>query len=501
MVRLASMITLACATMIVAGTASAADTAKDQPVATKSVQNAPMSLRQKVSNWNLSTSVFGDTGCDCIWFNGDWDRRDAQASHEGGAFPQGVKAADDFYLCEGFVYDLQSISGYLCTDSLEQLTKARLELYSDCNGKPDRLLHTFKVFQKDETGVIVDGFRLVKFTFRVADQVDSTLTPNQNACNTNIVLKGGTYWVSLIGLSDNRCITMPNMCDSSFFATANGGVIRGSVAHKIEGEDTGYPTQFDYSHGEWLPLDECCIGCTDLAFTVCADRCKILIDNGTNDRNDAGGRRVGDRSERSTSPSRNNRSADDFVVNPCHDLNVCYIEGYVYTDCRGFEGWFDIYGNDCKKPSYVLGTSPLQTGRATCIVDLGYTVTIDGRSGLTAYRLEFHDLDFTLARGNQYWLSLNIKDTFAQNTRSYFSYNYDCRRNCLIRFNPGYAIGAGLTQWTNVHRDFAFLVAGDDADSNGTASTPACAADFNRDGHATLQDLFDFLNSWFAGCP
>ena len=504
MVRLSSMLTLACATFIVAGTtASAADNAvkANQPEVTKNVGNAPMSLRQKVSNWNMSASVFGETdGCDCLWFNGDWDRSDAQASHEGGAFPQGVKAADDFYLCEGFVYDLESISGYLCTDSLEQLTKARLELYSDCDGRPDRKLYDFKVHAvPEETGILVDGYRLVKFTFNIDAQSDPLKTANQNACNTNIVLKGGTYWISLIGISDNRCITMPNMCDSAFWATANGGVIRGSVAHKIEGEDTGYVNQYDYSNGSWEPLDECCIGCTDLAFTVCATPCKILIDNGVNDRDDS--RRVGERSERSTSATRNSRAADDFVVNPCHDLNVCYIEGCIYTNCTGFEGWYDIFGNDCKEPSYVLGTSALFSGRATCIVDLGYSVTIDGRSGLTAYRVEFHDLNFTLARNNQYWLSINIKDSFSQNERAYFCYNADCDRTCLIRFNPGHAIGAGYQTWTNVGHDFSFLVAGDNADTDGNSSTPSCAADFNRDGTSTLQDLFDFLNSWFVGCP
>jgi len=213
MVRLSSMITLACATFVVAGTVSAADVKSQPETTTKGTAAAQMSLKQRVSNWNASPSVFGgEAGCDCLWFNGEWDRVDAQASHEGGAFPQGVKAADDFYLCEGFVYDLESISGYLCTDSLEVLTKARLELYSDCNGRPDRLLYTFKVFEKRETGIVVDGFRLVKFTFNVADQIDPLLSDNQNACNSHIVLKGGTYWVSLIGLSDNRCLTMPNMC-------------------------------------------------------------------------------------------------------------------------------------------------------------------------------------------------------------------------------------------------------------------------------------------------
>jgi hypothetical protein len=474
-----------------------------------------MSLRQRVSNWNLGTSVFGSGGCDCIWFNGEWDRYDAQASHEGGAFPQGVKAADDFYLCEGFVYDLESICGFLCTDSLPALYKARLELYSDCNGKPDRLLYTFKNARVRPTGTFVDGFELVEYCFNVPEQGDPSVdNANDLACIRNIVLKGGTYWVSLIGISDNRCITMPNMCDSSFFATTGNGVIKGSVAHKVEGIDTGHWNQFDYSGQPWEPLDECCIGCTDLAFSVCATPCKILIDNGSADTDDSGGRRVGDRSERSTSPSRNSRAADDFVVSPCDDLLICYIEGCIYSNCApatdgspGFVGWFDIYDNDCKWPSYVLGQTPLHTGRHTCIVDLGYTVTIDGRTGLTAYLVQFHDLAIQLAAGKQYWISINAQDTFSQNERAYFCYNFDCDRTCLIRFNPGHIIGGlrpdGLlrTQWENVGRDFSFLIAGDKVPGTPNSSQPACAADFNRDGAASLEDLFGFLNAWFVGCP
>ena len=126
MVRTSQMMTLTCATILVAGSAAvAADKANianvsEQPAVTNkiSLSKAQMSLRQRITNWNVGASVFGGDGCDCLWENGDWDGRDAQASHEGGAFPQGVKAADDFYLCEGFVYDLESISGILCTDSV-----------------------------------------------------------------------------------------------------------------------------------------------------------------------------------------------------------------------------------------------------------------------------------------------------------------------------------------------------------------------------------------------
>ena len=31
--------------------------------------------------------------------------------------------------------------------------------------------------------------------------------------------------------------------------------------------------------------------------------------------------------------------------------------------------------------------------------------------------------------------------------------------------------------------------------------TPPCIADFNRDGSATVQDIFDFLTAYFTGDP
>jgi hypothetical protein len=33
------------------------------------------------------------------------------------------------------------------------------------------------------------------------------------------------------------------------------------------------------------------------------------------------------------------------------------------------------------------------------------------------------------------------------------------------------------------------------------SAAPPCLADFNADGHVTVQDIFDFLAAWFAGSP
>jgi hypothetical protein len=35
----------------------------------------------------------------------------------------------------------------------------------------------------------------------------------------------------------------------------------------------------------------------------------------------------------------------------------------------------------------------------------------------------------------------------------------------------------------------------------GVTGTPCCRADFDHNGAITLQDLFGFLNAWFAGSP
>lgn len=34
-----------------------------------------------------------------------------------------------------------------------------------------------------------------------------------------------------------------------------------------------------------------------------------------------------------------------------------------------------------------------------------------------------------------------------------------------------------------------------------TGAVTACGADFNHDGALAVQDIFDYLNAWFAGCP
>jgi hypothetical protein len=514
MVRMCEVMTFACATILVAGSASAASktvAAADAAQLTAVTNNVavPGAARELAKDWTFDASTFGlGGGCDCTWFNGAFDGRNGQISHLGGAVEFGAKAADDFYLCEGYIYDLESITVTLLTTSFPQFTKARLELYSDCDGAPNcspaGLLYTFEKSSVVETGqnVGVDNagtpIRIVNVTFRPSQEV---LKKNQN-----IVLKGGSYWISAYGLTDG--LSPMGMRDVTYWGTTGAGIIKGSVAKKIDGVQQSVPGQFNFP-GCWRSVEECCVGCSDLAFTVCARACKILVDNGEGNPSLTP---AGSISQFAPFTSFDSRSADDFVAPPCSDLRICYIEGCIYTNCDPlfFRGAFEIYGNACRIPSYALAgttgsSSTLGSGEATKVIDLGYTVTIDGRA-LRAYKLEFHDLNIVLPGGQQYWISVGVRHTFSLNERAYFCYNFDCDRSCLIRWNPGQVLvrPAGMPmqpEWTSVGRDFSFLIASDNAVSTAGNSTAACPVDFDRNGSVNLDDMFGYLNAWFAGCP
>lgn len=491
MVRTCSMFSLACATLVACG----------------GIASAANSLRDAVSNYDVSLVAGGSTqvagSCSDLWFNGAFNQMNGAPSHRGGAFANGVQSADDFYLCEGYVYDLTSIAGTLITNSIPSVNKALVEVYADCDGAPAELLFTLKdgTFNVIDTYAMDRSFRVVDWTFTVANQSDAKLR--------NIVLKGGTYWVSLQGITDGQCILMP-MCDESYWGTTD--MVKGSIPVKRFGRPTANPAQFDFA-GPWTKLDECCIGCVDLAFSVAAVPCKILVDNGEANRSvtPAGGKSQW----ASNNVARDFRTADDFVVPPAcsgEDFRVCYVEGCIYSNCdftaAGVYALFEIYGNDCRFPAYCFGGQNLGSARDTRVVDLGFTTSFEGKT-LNAYRVEFHDLNIVLPAGKQYWIAIGVQSTYDINQKTLFCYNYDCDRDCLVRWNAGMTLSPftcppsenARTAWVSNGRDNAFLVAGDHVGRTGPgAIAPACAADFNNDGAVSTDDIFSFLGAWFGGC-
>lgn len=553
MVRMCDVMTLACATVMAAGTVATAQNKAAAPAEAVEQVTAPGSFRQIAGN-NMTGFVTrgGLGGCSCpvggnVWWNGDWDPSDGdgQASHEGGGAPAGAVAADDFYLCEGYVHTLRSISVQVLNNSTFGLTRARLEIWSDCNGCPGELLYVLKRHSVEQIGSNINGtgFNLYTYTFELGNTLHSGgpfngqdqdgTCPGETVsgcavdpdCFRYIALKGGTYWISVVGRTDGQGT------DLTFWATANSNTsspnssIKGSVAKKRNGvPPSNWMGPWEY-YEPWMSVEDCCVGCTDLAFRVCYDSCKILKDNGQDigiiSNGNPGVNEEGARSERS-GLVRNSRAADDFVVPPCADFDVCYVEGCIYTNCPEFTAFFEIYQNDCKLPYYTLGTAQLSTGRyeETKRVCLGYEVAIDGVGGLKAYRVEFHDISgIVLPSGQQYWISIGVQDTFSFIERGFFCRNRYCDSSCPIMFNPGAVIDPAAnyvnggvptwrstkdfpTRWGNGGTDFSFLIAGTAVQpATGPNAEPACVADANNDGAVDVSDIFHFLSVWFAGCP
>jgi hypothetical protein len=81
--------------------------------------------------------------------------------------------------------------------------------------------------------------------------------------------------------------------------------------------------------------------------------------------------------------------------------------------------------------------------------------------------------DFTLAASSNQTIAPN--GTGAANPAVYNGYANDCHGNLLFRLT---FVGA------------CYIPTGG-----------SCRADFNGDGTLSSQDIFDFLNAWFAGCP
>jgi hypothetical protein len=461
---------------------------------------------------------------DCTYINGAFDGFNGQISHLGGAFPHGAKAADDFYLLEDFVHDVKTFSATLLTTTLQGLVKPKGEIWSDCGGCPGTLLYTFDNPLVVETGLDIgpafDGrpLRIVHVTFDV--------TRETNPVNKNVVLRGGRYWLSIYGQTDGQS---PTFNDVTYWGTT-ASVIKGKPAYKIDGLP-GLPYgQYSFPTGcsptAWHSVvDDCCIGCKDLNFSFCTTPCKILVDNGAA-RTQVGTAANGSTSQFAGGTFFDTRSADDFVIPPCQDYHICYVEACILTNCVTFDGIFELYANNCNKPSYALGGQPLFNGQytATKIVPLGpaFNSIIDGTPVL-GYKLEFHDLNIVLTGGSQYWISAGVRYTFSTAQKAYFCYNQACAgcSTTPIHWNSGRVLTfqtldaeaaahgctspapvTGCNGWAKVNNDFSFLIAADGVTTPGPInSVPSCRADTNHDGHLSVSDVFDFLNLWFSGCP
>lgn len=421
--------------------------------------------------------------CQCVWDGGDppTDLADAagQISHLGGGSGPGAKVADDMYIEPGLVVRIFEFKGVMLTDLIPGLRKARLELFADCDGRPAGTpLYTFEnPTWTEDAGPNADGFYLVTYTF--------------DLCDDQLWLDGGrTYWWSLTGLG-----TCDGLDLSSWVASTSR--VAGSPPMKTDGLPPVHCWAENF--GEWSPLDACCIGCVNMSYKVVGQSCPIIWNNGP--AIVAGPGAGGIRSE-TLSPSQRWRGADDFVVKPCDDQKVCLIDAWVWSNCDPVRGFVEVYNNDCRVPGSLVAslTDPQ-------VIPTGDAVTIDGtlRRG---YILRFAPLDLTLPPlpgGRTYWLSAGADRTGSQNARTYFAFGSRCDACPRSGFASQSSTPPAPVNWSPVGPDLAFRIAGAPPEiviPTLTAPPPTvCAADVNHSGEVTVQDIFDFLGAYFAGCP
>jgi len=436
---------------------------------------------------DCNMNVVPDT-CECFWDNGepplDGTAANGQLSHQGGGAPLGSKAADDFYLRPGEVHRINGFTGYLLTDSLAQIRRARVEFYNDCDGAPaGEPIATFSAGEVVSVTPSRDGFDLVTFFF--------------DLCEEGLWLEGGrTYWVSFYGVTDNQ------MTDLSFWAIdeASGPrALAGTPPRKSEGVATGVWGEFDY--GPWDPVEECCVGCVNLAFKLRGESCKVLWDNG---RPDLGPGKGG--SPSGANRARVSRTADNFITTTCEPARICLIQAWIWTNCNPVHGFIELYDNDCKLP---FG-SPVFSAPSTRAIATGESALIDG-SVYQGYLLELDMPDWSLLPGRNYWLAAGAHNTGNFNSRAFFA---NSRRACGVtclesQITPGARRDTSPipTPWELTSRDYAFRIAVQQPPvllptvGGGLPTEPMCLADADASGQIEVADIFAFLSAWFAGCP
>lgn len=423
----------------------------------------------------------------CLWDGGGFDERDGLPSHNSWMTGD-MRTADDFYLCPG-VHRIDSIEATMFSDSL--FLTALVEVYADCDGSPGALLESFSANVSD-TGSVFQNLRVL----------------NVHAHTPGFWLRGGrSYWVSAVGIGSL------DGSDNWYWGTSGGAAIGAppGTPNTIRGRPAMFraPAQ---GVADWTPSDAAGCGCTDFAFRIRGETCKVLHDNGPPQA--AGDPVVTGAPSIISTTGSDARGADNFRVPPCAELGgerVCFIEATIYTNCMPVRGIVEILANDCAIP---FGPT-LFSGPFSKVIDLGYNLVLGG-SSLRAYTVQVHDPGWFLPQGRNYWLSIAVQGSGGFSQRAYFGANASgcAAEACAIRISQSAVRGAAVSSpgWTlienylQVPRDLSFVIAvaerqvGGEGGSGGNAN-PTCLADAELDGDVDVADIFAFLSRWFQGCP
>ncbi len=434
-------------------------------------------------------------------FDGGFDERNGQLSivSSNPAFGAEARTADDFYLEPDAVYRIDTVRATMFSSvPLAPTPRARVEVYTDCDGSPGDLIYTAQA-TVTETGTTFGGLRVLGV---VAQTPDLWLSSGAG---------GRTYWLSVAGVADSLTNPAP-----WYWGTSGEQRVMGS-AGRFRSASLGYP--------EWTSTSELPCGCSDFAFKIEGKRCDTIQDNGgplpLSEVVGAGGL-PGSPSLRHNADT-STQSADDFVVALHSESLVCYARARIYTNCNPIVGGFEVYETRCGLPSDVL-TQPRFTAPFSRITPVEEVITYQGET-LLAYDVEAFDLAWLLPGGRSYSLSVVLTGSGSLRQRALWAFSYDCYEpTCRVQHSQAVVKGAslGAPQWkalsqtpvsAGVRRDLSFYLAGrklnrgcPEPNLNGTTPpTPpppsGCLGDFNRDGVADLLDLLGYLDVWLAGCP
>ncbi|MBX3405118.1 MAG: hypothetical protein KF869_00015 [Phycisphaeraceae bacterium] len=485
-----------------------------------------------------------------LWRTGTWDGANAEFSYDRSTTDGVViKAADDIYLCPSSMHHIRQFLAEMLVKRENQMIEplARLRFYTDCDGAPADLVAEFDSEPCPAfLGSTPEGFNHYQFWFDLTDDC--------------FWLRGGVYWVSVVGIAPSQDVNyeaawvtagnpsgggprpecgMPpigaccvgDVCTvqtQTDCQSAAGQWYRGAPCTDFTCGTSGRTLlgkrpQMMLNGDPWMEYDPCCHPCDDFVFCVSGESCPIIWDNGKPYLGGADGPAppappiavYGTRSEKSVLPVRDSRAADQFIIKPCQTPEeICYLEGYIFTNCTGFEVHLEIYRNDCDEPDFVLpGGVPFYHTTNVRVEDLGLSGLRVGTTNVRAYKVyvcDWGDNPLVLEGGQNYWISLSVRDSFSTNERAFFAHIQQPCEPCdtpnVWKVNPGMEIAPGrqIPNWRSANADFSFLIAAKkrvDVPALAGIDPERCIADANNDGQIAIDDIFYFLSAFFAGCP
>lgn len=412
---------------------------------------APTISAAEALDFNSFQALTGDiamrnTGGVDLWNNGAFNNQNGNSSEEGTMIPSS-RTVDDFSLCFGEVHKITQICGTVITNA--STPNVKLEVYADCDGVPGALIATYEEGIFTQTGTVGAGA--------------AAATVYDVCFDINSWFDGGRYWVSFVGVGDGT------MHDRYWWGAS-------AATNPLKGAKAKFMSSY-FGIMNWTDVDQCCSDCVNYVFRVCGESCKIIYNNAD------GIEMTGSPSEQDTS-ALSSRTVDNVSITTEHDIDVCYVRAYIYTNCPTFTGKLDLFSDDCDEPSMTATT----TFDASNVIDTGTTAMFDGVS-MTLYCLEFKIDGLSLTAGTNYWFSAYARGTGWFGTRSYWAYGSNLDSSCPIYISPARFKALWDEEYTTLASDMALLIAGNEPGTGTPVVVETMPGDTNGDNVVDFADL------------